>query len=71
MDINKRIHTQDCQDHGLDYCTCPPVDVLLTDCFEAQAFYNGRYKDKDTMIDNVIAEAYLMRSETLLRNDLT
>lgn len=55
-----------------------PVDVMLSDCFEAQAYYNSLRKDIPAYaprpsrsmwrLHNVIAEAYLMRSETLLAN---
>lgn len=42
-------------------------DYQLIDALEANAFYNGRLKYKHNTVDLLIAEAYLMRSETLTK----
>ena len=48
-----------------------PADILLTQCLEANAYYNGRMKYRASYdlleynVTAVIAEAFLMRAETL------
>jgi hypothetical protein len=48
-------------------------NIWVTDCLEANAYYNGRmeyrasFELKEDRLYAVIAEAYLMRSETLTK----
>lgn len=51
-----------------------PTDILLTDCLEANTFYNIQlqkhwsFSQRNTLVvtaNQVIAEAYLMRAESL------
>lgn len=42
---------------------------ILIDTFEANAYYNGRLKYADNFIDRLLAEIYLMMSETILQGD--
>jgi hypothetical protein len=43
------------------------TDRHVIDCLEANAYYNGCRKYRDNPALAVIAEAYLMRAETLTK----